>query len=147
MKTAEITITIKGRVRKTRSGLAIDLYGVEVVPSTIEISGEAEECVDQRMVARMGGKKGDMHDLIQEAAEALTNKGESEFTADDLYNWVLADNPYISKNTFRKNVISAAPDHASWHHYRPYTRDYLKYLGKGTYKLRHHKRKLTRCGE
>jgi len=77
-----------------------------------------------------------IHDIILESAKAVSKKAnEGIFTSVDLFNAASKKYPDLKKNSFNTTVISAAPEHTSWKHYK-HGKDYLEYLGKGKYKLR-----------
>lgn len=77
-----------------------------------------------------------IHDIILESAKAVSKKAnEGIFTAVDLYNTASKKYPDLKKNSFNTTVISAAPEHKSWKHYK-HGKDFLEYLGKGKYRLR-----------
>ncbi len=81
-----------------------------------------------------------IHDIILESAKAVSKKAkEGIFTAVDLFNAASKKYPELKKNSFNTTVISAAPEHMSWKHYK-HGKDYLEYLGKGKYRLRNNEK-------
>jgi len=77
-----------------------------------------------------------IHDIILESAKAISRKAnEGIFTSVDLFKAASKKYPELKKNSFNTTVISAAPEHTSWKHYK-HGKDYLEYLGKGKYRLR-----------
>ena len=77
-----------------------------------------------------------IQDIILESAKKVSKKAdEGIFSTVDLFNVAIKKYPELNNKSFNTTVISAAPEHTSWKHYRN-GKDYLVYLGKGKYKLR-----------
>jgi hypothetical protein len=64
----------------------------------------------------------------------VIDTGQNKFTGAKLFNLSLLDHPGLKRNTFAAQVIAAAPNHPSHHHYSN-RKDYFTYLNKGQYKL------------
>jgi len=127
----DFTITIRGKVIRTGVNLSVSLSSFEVQPSTIRV-----EAVSEPAALEAEGKQTGIHDMIYEAATKLTSEGMTVFTAAQLYAEAVKKYPNVNKKSFKTYVIAASPEHTSYRHYRPLDEPYLRYLGKGTYKLR-----------
>ncbi len=76
-----------------------------------------------------------MFDVVLEAARGVVRKkGVNRFSPPELYEEALKSYPDLRKNSFMSRVIACAPNHNSYKHHLS-TRDYLSYLGPGTYTL------------
>ena len=78
-----------------------------------------------------------LFDLVLDAARAIvTEGGEGEFTAADLYHIAVDRNPDLTlkRNSWNSHVTSSAPNHPSYRHYTA-RRRYFRFLGNGTYAL------------
>ena len=76
-----------------------------------------------------------MFDVVLEAArEVVRRKGANRFSPPELYEEALKSYPYLRKNSFMARIIACAPNHNSYKHHAS-KRDYLSYLGPGTYTL------------
>jgi hypothetical protein len=117
-----------------KSGVSVLIKGVKVKPSTVQLPIEVKTKEKKSKTRNKLGKP--IHDIVLESAKTLSKKaGEGVFSSVDLFNVAIKKHPDLNKKSFSTYVISAAPEHTSWKHYKN-GKDYLVYLGKGKYKLR-----------
>jgi hypothetical protein len=107
---------------------------IKVKPATVSLPVEAAPPKKRKRSIKKLSQS--IHDIILESAKKVSKRAEDGiFKSVDLYNHAIKKYPELNKKSFNTMVISAAPEHTSWKHYRN-GKDYLVYLGKGKYKLR-----------
>ncbi len=72
--------------------------------------------------------------LLNTARRLVASNAETRFTAAELYHEAIRKYPTLKRNSWISHVIASAPDHPSHKHHNA-RRDYLNYIGEGTYKL------------
>jgi len=96
---------------------------IEIVPET------------KRIRTRKKARK-TIHDIVLETAQRISKKeDQAVFSAKDLYIQALEKHPELNKKSFNAYVMSSAPEHTSWKHFRT-KKEFLTYLGKGKYRLK-----------
>jgi hypothetical protein len=107
---------------------------IKVKPSIVSLPIETIPAKKKKRTVKKLSKS--IHGIILESARKVCKKAEDGiFSSVDLFNVAIKKYPELNKKSFNTMVISAAPEHTSWKHYRN-GKDYLVYLGKGKYKLR-----------
>jgi hypothetical protein len=107
---------------------------IKVKPSIVSLPIETIPAKKKKRAIKKLRKS--IHGIILESARKVSKKAEDRiFSSVDLFNVAIKKYPELNKKSFNTMVISAAPEHTSWKHYRN-GKDYLVYLGKGKYKLR-----------
>ncbi len=138
-RSLKFVLTVNAILKVKGDKAEVVVKNIKVKPSTLSLPIEAapkKKGKGKRTRTKLGKP---MHDIILESAKAVSKKAEEGiFTAMDLFKAASRKYPELKKNSFNTTVISAAPEHKSWKHYK-HGRDYLVYLGKGKYKLREKK--------
>jgi hypothetical protein len=107
---------------------------IKVKPSIVSLPIETVPAKKKKRAIKKLSKS--IHGIVLESAKKVSKKaGDGVFSSVDLFNVAIKKYPELNKKSFNTMVISAAPEHTSWKHYRN-GKDYLVYLGKGKYKLR-----------
>ena len=123
------------------------------IPLTVTINVDGEyltaKVQESTVTVRMGGtpsqanerlklERGQtLFDIVFDAAKTIvTDYGEKEFTAADLYHTATEKYPNLKlrRGSFSSHVVSSAPNHSSYRHYTA-KRQYFRYLGDGKYSL------------
>ncbi len=107
---------------------------VRIKPSEVALPMDAAPAKKAKPLRKKAGKS--IHDIVMESARKVSrNADDGIFSSVDLYKQASRKYPELNRKSFNTTVISAAPEHTSWKHYRN-GKDYLVYLGKGKYRLR-----------
>lgn len=74
--------------------------------------------------------------VLESARDFMTETGEKEFSAADLYHVATTTHPELNlkQNTWNSHIVSSSPNHPSYRHYTA-KRRYFHYLGGGKYSL------------
>ena len=135
-KSLKFALTVNAVLQVKGDKAQVVVKNIKVKPSTLSLpidAAPAKKGKGKRARTKLGKP---IHDIILESAKAVSRKAdEGIFTAVDLFNAAVNKYPGLNKKSFNTTVISAAPEHTSWNHYK-HGKDYLVYLGKGKYKLR-----------
>ncbi len=135
-KSLKFVMTVDAVLQVKGDKAEIVVKKIKTKPPTVSLPIEAtpgKKGKSKRTRTKLGKP---MHDIILESAKAVSRKAEEGiFTAMDLFRAASKKYPELKKNSFNTTVISAAPEHKSWKHYK-HGKDYLEYLGKGKYRLR-----------
>jgi hypothetical protein len=82
------------------------------------------------------GKGRTLFDVILETAlEEIRRTKENRFSAAQLYGVALERYPELKRNSWVSHVIASAPNHTSHRHFGT-KRDFFRYLGDGSYRLK-----------
>ena len=73
--------------------------------------------------------------VLQTAKELVKRTNENRFSAAQLYGIALERHPSLKRNSWGAHVIASAANHPSQKYYGS-RRDYFRYLGDGTYRLK-----------
>jgi hypothetical protein len=77
-----------------------------------------------------------LFDIVLETAQELVSRtNENRFSAAHLYAVALERYPTLKRNSWGSHVIASAANHSSQKFYGS-KRDYFRYLGDGTYRLK-----------
>ena len=77
-----------------------------------------------------------LFDVVLEAAQELVKRtNENRFSGAQLYSIALERYPTLKRNSWGSHVIASAANHPSQRYYGS-KRDYFRYLGDGTYRLK-----------
>jgi len=107
---------------------------IKVRPSALPLPVKAVPPKKGKPSRKKLGKS--IHDIVLESAKKVSGKAEDGiFTSKDLFNAAIKKYADLNKKSFNTTIISAAPEHTSWKHYKN-GKDYLVYVGRGKYKLR-----------
>ena len=129
---AEATFTIPVTAIVSIEGSSIT---VKVQESVLTVKIEGLEAVPGKRLRLARGQT--MFDLVLDAARTyISETGESEFSAADLYHTALSEHPELGlrRNSWGSHIVASAANHPSYRHYTS-QRKYLRYLGKGRYSL------------
>jgi hypothetical protein len=130
----DFTLMVNMSLEITKNTARVIVKNIKVKPATVTLPIAVRTKEKKATSKKKLGKP--IHDIVLEAAKKLSKKADQGiFKAKDLYQLAIGNYPDLNKKSFNTYVISAAPEHTSWKHYRN-GKDYLVYLGKGTYKLR-----------
>jgi len=135
-KSLKFVLTVDAVLQVKGDKAEIIVKSIKTKPSIVSLPIEAapKKMGEGKRTRTKLGKP--MHDIILDSAKAVSRKAEEGiFTAMDLFKAASKKYPELKKNSFNTTVISAAPEHKSWKHYK-HGKDYLEYLGKGKYRLR-----------
>ena len=132
MNELNFSITINLSLTLEEDKASINIKNVDLLPAVVSLPVRLDSR-DRKASSRI--EKKTIHDIIlQTAKKYVVDSGQNKFTGAKLFNLSLIDHPRLKRNTFAAQVIAAAPNHSSHHHY-PNRKDYFNYLGKGHYKL------------
>ncbi len=132
MKALDFSITINLSLTFKDDKASIHIKNVDLRPAVVSLPVRLDT---RDRKALPGTDKKTIHDIIlQTAKKYVVDSGQNRFTGAKLFNLSLLYHPGLKRNTFAAQVIAAAPNHPSHHHYAN-RKDYFNYLGKGNYKL------------
>jgi len=132
MKALDFSITINLSLAFKEDKASIHIKNVELIPAVVSLPVRLDP---RGTTALPGTEKKTIHAIIlQTAKKHVVDSGQNKFTGARLFNLSRLYHPGLKRNTFAAQVIAAAPNHPSHHHY-PNRKDYFTYLGKGYYKL------------
>jgi len=116
------------------SGVArIDEGSITITINRAETTISFEPHHKQERISLEKGRT--VFDIVLETAQELVRRtNENRFSAAKLYGVALERYPALKRNSWGSHVIASAPNHTSHKHYGT-KRDYLRYVGDGTYSL------------
>jgi len=127
LKEIPFSIPVSGVVRIDEDSVVIIVNKTETSISLSPVSPSGKQIYLEQ------GKT--MFDVVLEAARGVVRrKGVNRFSPPELYEEALKSYPSLRKNSFMARIIACAPNHNSYKHHVS-KRDYLSYLGPGTYTL------------
>ncbi len=133
-KKINFTVMVNMSLKINKNNANVVVKNIKVKPAAIKLPIEMKIKEKKGTLKKRLGKP--IHDIVFESAKKISKKaGQGIFSAKDLYHVAIEKYPSLNKKSFNTYVISAAPEHTSWKHYRN-AKEYLVYLGKGKYKLR-----------
>lgn len=135
MQELNFSITLELALTLKEDNFSINIKNVNLNPAVVSLPVGLN--IPDGAVPLKPPKKRTIHDIILETAKkCVVDTGQNKFTGAKLYHLARLSHPGLKRNTFSAQVIAAAPNHSSHHHY-PNRKDFLNYLGKGYYKLNH----------
>jgi hypothetical protein len=133
-KKIDFTVTVAMSLIFKKKSANVVIKDIKLNPKSVILPIEAAVGKKKARGKKEGKKK--IHDIVLETAKMITKKeGMGVFSAKDLYQLAIKKYPGLNKNSFNTYVISSAPEHNSWKHYKM-RREFLKYVGRGRYRLK-----------
>jgi len=116
------------------SGIArIDEGSITITINRAETAISFEPQQKQERISLEKGRT--LFDVVLETAQELVRRtDENRFSAAQLYGLAMERYPTLKRNSWGSHVIASAANHPSQRYYGS-RRNYLKYLGDGTYSL------------
>ena len=128
MQEIAFSIPVSGVVRIDKGLVTITINKVET-----NVSFEPIPLKQERISLEKGRT---MFDIVLETAQELIDReNENRFSAANLYAVALERYPALKRNSWVSHVIASAGNHPSQKFYNS-KRDYFRYLGNGTYRLK-----------
>jgi hypothetical protein len=113
--------------------IRIDEGSITITINRAETTVSFEPPQKQERISLEKGRT--LFDIVLETAQELVKRtDENRFSAAQLYGLALERYPTLKRNSWGSHVIASAANHPSHKHYGT-KRDYLRYLGEGTYSL------------
>ena len=127
MQEVPFTISLTGTARIEEGSITIT-----VNRTSTNISFEPHQ-KQERILLEKGRT---LFDIVLETAQELVSRtNENRFSAAQLYGVALERIPTLKRNSWGSHVIASAANHPSQRYYGS-KRDYFRYLGDGTYRLK-----------
>jgi hypothetical protein len=127
MQEIPFTVPVSGVVRIDEGSITITINRAETT-----VSFEPHE--KQERISLEKGRT--LFDILLETAKELVRRTkENRFSAAKLYGVALERYPTLKRNSWGSHVIASAANHPSQRYYGS-KRDYFRYLGDGTYRLK-----------
>ena len=127
MKEISFSIPVSGVVQIDEGSITITVNKAE---TTITFEPPLQK--EGRILLEKGKTMFDI--VLDTAREFVRSNDENRFSAATLYHEAIDKYPNLKRNSWTSHVIACAPNHTSHKHYSS-RRDYLRYLGDGTYSL------------
>jgi hypothetical protein len=127
MQEIPFSVPVSGVVRINEGSITITINRAE---TTVSFEPHKKK---ERILLEKGRT---LFDIILETAQELVRRtNQNRFSAAQLYRVGLEKHPDLKRNSWGAHVIASASNHPSQKHYGS-RRDYLRYLGDGTYSLK-----------
>ncbi len=127
MQEVPFTISLTGTARIEEGSITIT-----VNRTSTNISFEPHQ-KQERILLEKGRT---LFDIVLETAQELVRRTpENRFSAAQLYGLAKVKHPDLKRNSWGSHIIASAADHPSQKYYGS-RRDYFRYLGDGTYRLK-----------